>query len=119
MKGGHSVELATIRNARLALGQVAKEFPELRAPSSRTNRAVWEDALEDAVARAKKTGDAKEEQDEQLVVRLPKSLLERVDGYAEELRETQPGPAWRRSDVVRLLLAHALDAAASKSKRRK
>jgi metal-responsive CopG/Arc/MetJ family transcriptional regulator len=54
----------------------------------------------------KKSGGVSEEQ---LVVRLPRELLERVDVYAERLREEQPGPAWKRSDVVRLLLARALD----------
>jgi hypothetical protein len=35
----------------------------------------------------------------------------RVDAYAERLRREMPGPSWKRSDVVRLLLAKALDAA--------
>ena len=80
---------------------------------------LWERALEDVMAKEKKAKvEGKAEQDEQLVVRLPKSLLERVDGYAERLRSEQPGPAWRRSDVVRLLLARALDDTAEKPKRR-
>jgi hypothetical protein len=72
-----------------------------------------EAALEDVMA-AKKDGG----QDEQLVVRIPRALLDRVDAYAERLREEQPGPAWKRSDVVRLLLARALDAAESKRRGR-
>jgi hypothetical protein len=48
--------------------------------------------------------------EEQLVVRLPAGLLDRVDAYAERLREEQPGPLWRRSEVVRMLLIRALDA---------
>lgn len=58
--------------------------------------------------------------EEQIVVRLPAGLLERVDAYAERLREEQPGPLWRRSEVVRMLLIRALDAvepAKGKSKR--
>lgn len=56
-------------------------------------------------------------QDEQIVVRVPSELVERIDAYAERLRDEQPGPAWRRSDVVRLLIARALDGA--EPKRRK
>lgn len=48
-------------------------------------------------------------QDEQIVVRVPSALVERIDAYAERLRTEQPGPAWRRSDVVRLLIARGLD----------
>jgi hypothetical protein len=52
---------------------------------------------------------ADETKDEQMVVRLPGALLARVDAYAERLRREMPGPSWKRSDVVRLLLAKALD----------
>jgi hypothetical protein len=75
----------------------------------------WEDALEDLMA-TKKSGTVS---DEQLVVRMPKALLDRVDAYAERLREEQPGPAWKRSDVVRMLLARALDAVEPKAKAKK
>lgn len=57
--------------------------------------------------------------DEQLVVRLPASLLERLDAYAEKMRRDMPGPSWKRSDVVRLLLAKALDAAEVKKPARR
>lgn len=100
------VDLGAVRKARASLAKLAEEFPELRAPSSAGNRKTWEVALEKEIMAAKKKN-----QDEQLVVRLPTSLLERVDAYAEQLRLEQPGPAWRRSDVVRLLMARALDAA--------
>jgi hypothetical protein len=51
--------------------------------------------------------------------RIPGALLARVDAYAERLRREMPGPSWKRSDVVRLLLAKALDEAepARKGKR--
>ena len=88
------------------------DFPELREPSGKDNRQRWEVALENVMAD-KKTG-----QDEQLVVRLPNALLERVDAYAERLRDEQPGPAWKRSDVVRLLLARALDSVEPKRGRK-
>jgi hypothetical protein len=54
---------------------------------------------------------ADETNDEQIVVRLPGSLLERLDAHAERMRREVPGPAWKRSDVVRMLLARALDEA--------
>jgi hypothetical protein len=57
------------------------------------------------------------QQDAQFVVRLPQNLSDRVDAYAERLRAEQPGPAWKRSDVVRLLLARALDASDKGSKK--
>lgn len=103
------VDLDAVRKARASLRKLAEDFPELRGPSGRANRVKWEAALEDVMA-TKKSGGVSEEQ---LVVRLPKDLLERVDAYAERLRAEQPGPAWKRSDVVRLLLARALDAAES------
>lgn len=57
-------------------------------------------------------------QDEQLVVRLPGALLARVDAYADALRREQPGPAWKRSDVVRLLLTRGLDAVEPKPRKK-
>jgi hypothetical protein len=65
---------------------------------------------------ASKKGEGVSE--EQMVVRLSRVLLERVDTYAERLREEQPGPAWKRSDVVRLLLARALDDVEPKTRKR-
>jgi hypothetical protein len=65
------------------------------------NRRGWETVLEETMAD--------ETKDEQMVVRLPGALLARVDAYAERLRREMPGPSWKRSDVVRLLLAKALD----------
>ena len=48
--------------------------------------------------------------DDVTIRRLPGALLARVDAYAERLRREMPGPSWKRADVVRLLLAKALDA---------
>lgn len=98
------VDLGTVRAARASLEKLAEDFPELRAPSSVGNRAKWEEALD--MAAKKKTN---REQDEQIVVRVSSALVERIDAYAERLRVEQPGPAWKRSDVVRLLITRALD----------
>ena len=41
----------------------------------------------------------------------PRAMADRLDTHAERLRAEMPGPTWSRSDVVRSLLAKALDAA--------
>ena len=100
------VDWRSVREARENLRRIAREHPELMTKPSKTNRDSWERTLEDAMA--------KETKDEQIVVRLPGSLLKRIDAYGEQLRGEMPGPAWKRADVVRLLLAKALDALAQK-----
>lgn len=85
------------------LRRLATKHPELTAAPSEANRQGWESTLETAMAD--------ETKDEQLVVRLPGALLNRLDPYAERLRDDMPGPSWKRSDVVRLLLTRALEAA--------
>jgi Arc/MetJ-type ribon-helix-helix transcriptional regulator len=47
--------------------------------------------------------------DTQIVVRLPRELADKIDAYSEKLRKEQPEPKWSTSDVVRKLLAAALD----------
>ena len=108
------IDLDAVRQARDALAKLAEDFPELVGEPGESNRAVWEEALEDILA-TKKTGAVSEEQ---IVVRLPKTLLDRVDAYADRLREEQAGPAWRRSDVVRLLLAKGLDGVEAKPRKK-
>jgi hypothetical protein len=110
-----AVDLGAVRKARAALKRLAANHPELRGRPGEANRRRWMATLEDDDMATKKAGAVS---DEQLVVRLPKALLERVDAYAERLREQQPGPSWKRSDVVRLLLARALDAAEPKTQRK-
>ena len=73
------------------------------------------------VKRPKRTKLGKEHphrrNDEQLVVRLPSDLVDRIDARAEELREAMPGAKLSRADIVRVLLTQALDAADRKGKR--
>jgi hypothetical protein len=45
----------------------------------------------------------------QAAFRLPRSLLARLDSYAERVRGEQKGLNVTRADVVRLLLTRALD----------
>lgn len=47
--------------------------------------------------------------DSQLVVRLPGSLVGRVDAFAEHMREELPGVRFARAEAVRVLLTRALD----------
>jgi hypothetical protein len=49
--------------------------------------------------------------DRQIVVRLPAALVERVDRFAERVREELPGTRFARSEAVRVLLGRALDQA--------
>jgi hypothetical protein len=102
IKKGRPVNLEAVRLARANLHRLAREHPELTTEPSKANRRRWETEVEAIVDETK---------DEQMVVRLPSSLLERVDAYAERLRREMPGPSWKRSDVVRHLLAKALDEA--------
>lgn len=50
------------------------------------------------------------EQDKQLVVRIPASLLDRIDAYMQRERD-RTGYSVSRADAVRRLLGDALDAA--------
>jgi hypothetical protein len=55
--------------------------------------------------------------DSQLVVRLPGTLVGRVDQYAARMRRELPGVRFARAEAVRVLLTRALDQlAASKEK---
>jgi hypothetical protein len=44
----------------------------------------------------------------QVAFRLPASLVNKIDLYAEQMRKQNPGLNPNRSDVVRVLLAQAL-----------
>jgi hypothetical protein len=54
--------------------------------------------------------------DSQLVVRLPGSLVGRVDQYAARMRRELPGVRFARAEAVRVLLTRALDHVAGKGK---
>jgi hypothetical protein len=105
------IDLDAVRTARANLRRLAREHPELTGPPGKANRKGWEQSLEAIVAD--------ETKDEQMVIRLSTALLQRLDAYAVRLREEMPGPSWKRSDVVRLLLARALDEAEPPKKGRR
>jgi hypothetical protein len=99
------VDLEAIRQARANLRQIAREHPELVGEPSAGNREGWERTLETM------------ENDEQIVVRLPSAIVERIDAYAERMKKEQPGFRITRSDVVRSLIVRALDEAEATRKR--
>jgi hypothetical protein len=47
--------------------------------------------------------------DSQLVVRLPGTLVDRVDAFAARMRSELPGLRFARAEAVRVLLTRALD----------
>jgi hypothetical protein len=96
------IDMDAVRQARANLRRIAREHPELTTKPGEANRRGWEKDLETTMGETK---------DEQIVVRLPSALLERIDAYAERMRQEVPGPSWKRSDVVRMLLAKAMDEA--------
>lgn len=55
--------------------------------------------------------------DSQLVVRLPGSLVGRVDAFAEQMRSELPGVRFARAEAVRVLLTRALDQLKARSAR--
>jgi hypothetical protein len=55
--------------------------------------------------------------DSQLVVRLPGSLVGRVDAFAERMRDELPGVRFARAEAVRVLLTRALDQLRARSVR--
>jgi hypothetical protein len=55
--------------------------------------------------------------DSQLVVRLPATLVSRVDGFAEQMRAELPGTRFARAEAVRVLLSRALDQLGPRARR--
>ena len=101
------IDLAAVREARARLREIARDHPELLDAPSDENVTAWEATLEEVMS----------ENDEQIVVRLPRALVERVDAHVEKLKKEQPGMRITRSDAVRMMLTRALDDTKSKGKR--
>jgi hypothetical protein len=59
--------------------------------------------------RKPKSSPSRGTNDSQLVVRLPGSLVGRVDAFAERMRVELPGVRFARAEAVRVLLTRALD----------
>lgn len=56
----------------------------------------------------------KETNDEQIVIRLPRSLVDWVDAHAERMQASIPGAKFSRADAVRSLLLAALEKSGTK-----
>lgn len=54
---------------------------------------------------------------QQVAFRLPASLVERVDEFARQMSEAQPGFVASRTDAARVLLTQALDGAERKKRK--
>ena len=93
---------------RVALAKLARDKPELADSPQLAGAHAWLDDVERDEGDEAMADDTKEIQ---VVVRLTKAMADRLDTHAERLRAEMPGPTWSRSDVVRSLLANALDAA--------
>jgi hypothetical protein len=102
------VDLVAVRAARAQLDALARDHPELRGPRGTGNIDDWTTSLE----RDEQMADT-----EQVAFRLPKSLIAKLDDYAAQLAKEQPGMSFTRTDVVRVLLTRALDAAPTKPQR--
>ncbi len=59
--------------------------------------------------RSKSLKNVRGTNDSQLVVRLPGTLVDRVDDFAEHMRSELPGVRFARAEAVRVLLTRALD----------
>ena len=73
------------------------------------NRCVTSTSLAVRRRPTKSLGNARSTNDSQLVVRLPGSLVERVDDFAARMRSELPGVRFARAEAVRVLLTRALD----------
>lgn len=108
---GRTVDLAAVRASRLRLAEIAREHPELTGPSSPENAAGWAAELAElennAMVRPKSHGEPLL----QVAVRLPESVIERIDAYVEKRRASLPGVQLTRADAIRFLLLRALELA--------
>jgi hypothetical protein len=71
-------------------------------------RVIWA-ALAASKTREKRGSGSMRGNDSQLVVRLPATLVARVDAFAERMRAELPGTRFARAEAVRVLLTRALD----------
>jgi len=99
------VDVARVAAALDQLDALAVEHPE--AFQGR-DAAAWTTILEGAQTMTP-------EQTYQTAVRLPVSILERVDAYTERMHREIPGAKFTRTDAIRMLLVQALEAQDAKS----
>ena len=112
MKRKRPIDLAVVRTARARLDELARKHPELRGPRGENNIEGWMETL------ASIEEDPMAEPTQQVAFRLPVSLVERLDAYAEHMSKEQPGIDFTRADAVRALLTRALDGTQPKKAKR-
>lgn len=61
------------------------------------------------MTRTKMSIEAKAANDSQVAIRLPATIVERVEAHAAKLARQHPGLVVRRADAFRMLLHAALD----------
>ncbi len=61
------------------------------------------------MSAARKRGPRSESKEKLLAVRIPESLMHALNAHADSLRDETPWVEMSRSDVVRWLLARALE----------
>lgn len=91
------VDLVAVRDARTRLDALVQASPELCGEPGAVDRIIEALTTEESVAT------------QQVGFRLPEDLLERVDEFAERMKENSPGMTVTRADAVRVLLTKALD----------
>jgi hypothetical protein len=113
MKRRRPVDLDAVRAARARLDALAREHPELRGRRGPENVERWMRTLEPIEEETMKN-----EATVQCAFRLPASLVAKLDDFAEQMGQEQPGVAFTRADAVRALLTHALGSVEPRKPRR-
>ena len=94
------INLAEVRAARARLEAILTEHPEVRERTAALFAAdPTAEELETMAEESKNTN-----------IRLPLSLIERLDCYVEHRRNHEPGLTFTRADAVRSLVHQGLDA---------
>lgn len=109
------VDVEAVRLARANLRAIAAAYPSMIGPQREANVDGWEVDLEENEAMARDN----ENNDTQIVFRLPQSLLDRLDAYADKQRDSLPGSKFSRADALRVLISKGLEAAEAGAPKRK
>ena len=95
------VDLPRVRRALGWLDELAAAHTHLLGATGPDNTAGWMVVLEDNTM----------EHNAQFALRLPASVIERLDALAERLRHERPGLRMSRADVTRMLIIEGLSRA--------
>lgn len=95
-----TVDLEKVKAARKTLKEIASEHPGLLGERGPENVKGWETIL----------AENEMGKNSMVAFRLENELLKRIDAYAKQVEEQNPGLKLARVDAVRMLLVRALDA---------